>query len=966
MNQNYVRKCEEYLQNMPPQNEAHPSVRRQQRVESGSVNQRLITTAAVNKGKRYPASRKTAQQPEPFGGEKQSINNPVPIGVDSKGSVWKVKGKTLSNPGQQEKQPGSKYVRPCCRPPPHQQKRVLVDRVPCARPNLSVGGCPQKASDNVNQSDNEKPLETHPIEQPTKRYYEYGSVEDGQRQQNAKSVTTGSWDGILTSTGTGMSLSQIKSKNASHHSAVPAEVPPGLQSTSASSSSSSAAPSYSTTRPNSSIVAVPPQPRRSAATPQPSRPNVMCKSSELDTDGINLFRFDPLRTLQFLTLELKSKLKALDSSTSDSPELKQLYKISKEVLLAVKILTESWNVNQKLTGNCKRCEKLKMHQSDVNHVSINSQDTIGVRCKSCDNLRNELDRQSAHHSEQTELLNEEINYLKAKLMTPANNGDSTKHQSREQPEPESCLPNPTLPPTDLELQKWLEGEIKRLQTMISDKQTLQDGLIDDLNRKLQEATSRCRHLELARNESEKRLLYATLENERLNFLLNTQASTMTTLKSDFRAIETLAHQQIDLFQDRTQSPSNAGHTSATRSPIGDNKASNPINTTIIDNHHCNYRQPSSAIPSTSRFSSGTPSGDSDDGDSNRNQQPFSSPGWQQQSSNADTTTITSSRKSSQEKLDACMGAEKLRKQRRHYGFKNIAEKESDDGNDANDLLASLPSSSSRSMTALSEALKTTKVLGDNTLDATATAFRRKPDDHLMNVQEEADAAAIAGNDGRNGSYFKSTALAQTSAPHEKLSSSKSMSAIECVRSKPVRRTILIDSDCELSLPEPERPFSKAGVDVNQNYAVTDFPVPEAKKRFPLSAKGMTKGKTIDGKNDSSKTNNDCARLSFRPEQQQHHQHLPPPGLERLMASVAGKPSFPKGNGKKDNDNGAGATMEEKYPRDYGDKFERRESCLLRLPFSPERELCQNRPIIGQIRQSGRSAGEKAPKGTSAM
>lgn len=123
-----------------------------------------------------------------------------------------VKGKTLSNPDQQEKQQGSKYVRPCCRPPPHQQKRVLVDRVPCARPNLPVGGCPQKASDNVNQSDNEKPLETHPIEQPTERYYEYGSVEDGQRQQNAKSVTTGSWDGMLTSTGTRMSLSQIKSK----------------------------------------------------------------------------------------------------------------------------------------------------------------------------------------------------------------------------------------------------------------------------------------------------------------------------------------------------------------------------------------------------------------------------------------------------------------------------------------------------------------------------------------------------------------------------------------------------------------------------------------------------------------------------------------------------------------------------------------------------------------------------------
>lgn len=67
-----------------------------------------------------------------------------------------------------------------------------------------------------------------------------------------------------------------------------------------------------------------------------------------------------------------------------------------------------------------------------------------------------------------------------------------------------------------QLQQRLEGEIKRLQTMISDKQTLEDGLITDLNRKLQEATSRCQRLEHTRNEAEKRLLYATLENERLN------------------------------------------------------------------------------------------------------------------------------------------------------------------------------------------------------------------------------------------------------------------------------------------------------------------------------------------------------------------------------------------------------------------------------------------------------------------
>lgn len=48
--------------------------------------------------------------------------------------------------------------------------------------------------------------------------------------------------------------------------------------------------------------------------------------------------------------------------------------------------------------------------------------------------------------------------------------------------------------------------------MISDKQTTTataEGLIDDLNRKLDEATH-------ARDEAQRKLLYATLENERLN------------------------------------------------------------------------------------------------------------------------------------------------------------------------------------------------------------------------------------------------------------------------------------------------------------------------------------------------------------------------------------------------------------------------------------------------------------------
>nr|XP_029735593.1 uncharacterized protein LOC109428730 [Aedes albopictus] len=493
-------------------------------------------------------------------------------------------------------------------------------------------------------------------------------------------------------------------------------------------------------------MALRPQSRQS----QSSRQTVTSKSSE--PGSINLFRFHPLRTLQFLTLELMSKLKALDleassPSASGSPELKQLYKISKEILTVVKILTKREDEDHKPTGNCKRCEK-------------------------------------------------------AKLVTPSNNGgegdgDGTK-QPTEQFQPESSNPNPTTtePPTEPHQQRRrLEGEIKRLQTMISDKQTLQDGRIVDLNRKLQEATSRCRRLKHTRNESEKRLLYALVENERLRFLLKTQASTITTLKSDFSVIENLTHQQIDLLPDRnTRSPlSNAARhsTSATRGEEHDNKAStNPISSAIIDNHHCNYRHPSgsAAIPSSSPSSSPsctrlTSAVTSDD-------DCYLGPGMQQQqSSNADTTTTTTS---TQENPDACMVAavvaEKLRKLRRHYGFKNIAEKESDDGNDANDFPHS-PSFSSRFCSSstptttepLSVPLKTTKTLDDNILDAAAGAavLRCKPPPPPLGCKR---GAGTREKGAKNGSHFKSAPPKSSAAPPppEKLKSSKSMPSMEFV------------------------------------------------------------------------------------------------------------------------------------------------------------------------------------------
>lgn len=71
-----------------------------------------------------------------------------------------------------------------------------------------------------------------------------------------------------------------------------------------------------------------------------------------------------------------------------------------------------------------------------------------------------------------------------------------------------------------------------------------------------------------------------------------------------------------------------------------------------------------------------------------------------------------------------MAVEKLRKQKRHYSFKNIAEKESDDGNDANDSKSSHPPPPTMR--------ETTKALDGGSCQGSGTeaAFRRKQDDHV--------------------------------------------------------------------------------------------------------------------------------------------------------------------------------------------------------------------------------------------
>lgn len=587
---------------------------------------------------------KPIQKSASNGQEKRSTNNAGLVGLDlRKPSVKKDGEKKLPNSAEQQKHHVSKFTRPCRLHPYREQhgkqlqqnqNRILSDWAP-PNSNSSGKGRQQGASNNVNQPDKKNPeVKVQPVEKPSRKtaYDKCGDAVEHvlDRQPNMKSVTSGSEDGTLRTVRTGMSLAKIKSKNASHHIAPsPIGTPPRLTpSTSASSlSTASSAPSSSTTQATSSVRAVvPPSPQS-----QSRRKSVTSKSSE--PDGINLFRSDSSSSFQSLTVELRSKLRALNldasllSTRGGSAELKQLYEIYKEVVAAMKILTEREQKDRKPTDKCTCCKK-----------------------------RNPL--------------------------TQSTNGgdDGGSKQPTKQPQPESSN---TVPPTTEQRQQRLEREIKRLKTMISDKQTLHDGRIADLNRKLEEAASRYERLQQTQKETDERLLSALIDAQRLEIRLVNQSTTITNLKRNFSDIESLAHQQIDLLPDRITrgSPSNAARkTSATRGKGHDNKAStNPISSAIIDNHLRNYRHPSGgsaaissssppvSSPGRSRLASAAACTDDD----------RLGPGMQQQSSNADTSTTTAN---TQENSDAYITAlilEKLRKLKRHYASK-IAEKESDD------------------------------------------------------------------------------------------------------------------------------------------------------------------------------------------------------------------------------------------------------------------------------------------------
>ncbi|XP_058828271.1 uncharacterized protein LOC131688135 [Topomyia yanbarensis] len=830
---NYVSKCEEYLQNIPSRKVPVSSAAAAAAV--AEARRRPLTAAG-------PSSRRMTQSTS-IEQEKQSINNNNPGGVVDSSSSVAGRGRqsrlnASTNPGlarrsavgatagrAAEKQPSSKFIRSCCRQP--RPSETISGATGSGRTPRDIHG-KEKIADNVNQIESIKPVaESDP---------DYGTSSVGtemvpRRPAERLNGVTETWDGILAAGSVSVTdkPNQISIPAASDQPG-PTPFP------------SSGTTVFSSSRPTSSIATVPPQPRPAVATVMVSPPvqQNQCPyraehSKASNLEGINLFRFDPLRTLQFLSLELKSKLKEL------CPEQKKLYKISKELLYAVKILTENLGDGQKMRMKCGNCEKT-----------------------------NPAVQEEAKLAPAEEL---------QKALT-----DQQHLQKQHQKQKEH-----------------LEGEIKRLQALINDKQTLEGGLIADLNRKLLESTSRCRRLEHVRNETEKRLLYATLENDRLNFLLNSQSSTMTNLRSDFSAIQTLAHQQIDLL-DRTESPPSANGIEETSRRTTWPKAAVNAST---NNHHRNYRHPSGSSP-----------------------RPRPS-----------CSTVT------QEKL--AYGTANARKLRHHYSFKNMAEKESDDGNDANDSkLLHSPANGEGRPPACDRTIPSGGgggAVDDGKLDSNDY---RSQEHQESGSGDNADAFhrqwRMLPYHRRNGGFCPISTVDGSAAIGTNLevtSSSTSLSTVSSGRLRSSKQRVPL-SDTDTGTLPPEHTILPG----NPKFSQVKPPLERASPAHGVDGTGDTSGSS-----NSSIKANDCVR---RVRETVPHRNQRQPNLELPTENPIPSTSDNDMGTERDAAASHGSTAKGKYPRDYGDKFELRESC------SPteEKKLCQNRPIIGQIRdgdQKGR-------------
>ncbi|XP_061496653.1 uncharacterized protein LOC133391020 isoform X1 [Anopheles gambiae] len=223
-----------------------------------------------------------------------------------------------------------------------------------------------------------------------------------------------------------------------------------------------------------------------------------------------LFQFHPLRTVQFLCLELTNKLRAL------GPEHRSLYKIGKELSIVVRFLS-----HQQQTDPPEAT--VKAHPQDG---TDRTQDK--PECPNCQLLQRNWQDDRDRHAQESAQLTEQINYLQTQLRTvprPQDVGELVREQYRR-----------------------MENDITKLKLAVDEK-NVELVLINDLKRNLKEALARAKRTEQERAELEKRLLEAQMENKRLELFLDTQAINFRKVKSELSHIHQLSSRQIQYLDE---------------------------------------------------------------------------------------------------------------------------------------------------------------------------------------------------------------------------------------------------------------------------------------------------------------------------------------------------------------------------------------------------------------------------------
>ncbi|XP_053674287.1 uncharacterized protein LOC128724589 [Anopheles nili] len=265
-----------------------------------------------------------------------------------------------------------------------------------------------------------------------------------------------------------------------------------------------------------------------------SEESVDCSTSDIKLQSANqlsahpvdgkLFHFQPLRTVQFLCFELNNKLRLL------GPEHRAVYKIGKELSIAVRFLCEQ----QRATDGSS--------SSSVTQKAGPNETQTKPECRDCQLLQRDRQDDRDRHAQESAQLTEQINYLQSQLAVATDLERGVGRTVKEQ-------------------YRRMEEEIAKLKLVVGEKKTVELVLINDLKRSLKESRAKTQRLERERTELEQRLKEAQMQNDRQELFLNAQAMNFKQVKHELNHIHKLSTKQIEYLDEpiKSLSPSKQRH-----------------------------------------------------------------------------------------------------------------------------------------------------------------------------------------------------------------------------------------------------------------------------------------------------------------------------------------------------------------------------------------------------------------------